>query len=86
VVIHKSRKSMSHEPDVENGKRERFDYFMVRLSRTDREPERLAGLIERLGSGEKRSFETGEQLIRLVGGWGEVYVDVQPAGEKAGSE
>jgi hypothetical protein len=74
---------MSNEPDVENGKPERFDYFMVRLSRSAAEPDRLAGLIERLGSGEKRSFETGEQLVRLVGAWGEVYVDVQPAGGNA---
>jgi hypothetical protein len=74
---------MSNEPDVENGKPERFDYFMVRLSRSAGEPDRLAGLIERLGSGEKRSFETGEQLVRLVGAWGEVYVDVRPTGGDA---
>jgi len=47
----------------------RFDYFMIRLSRTARQPDRVAGMVERLGSGEKRSFETGEQLVRLVGGW-----------------
>jgi hypothetical protein len=28
----------------------------------------VAGLVERLGSGQKRSFDTGEQLVRLVGG------------------
>ena len=75
---------MSHEPDVEEGRAERFDYFMVRLSRSTREPQRLAGLIERLGSGEKRSFETGEQLVRLVGAWGEVHGDIQAAAEDVG--
>lgn len=45
-----------------------FDYFMVRITRTE-EPARLAGLVERLGTGEKRSFSTGEQLLGLVAGW-----------------
>jgi hypothetical protein len=73
-----------HEPDVEGGRPERFDYFMVRLSRSSQEPHRLTGLIERLGSGEKRSFETGEQLVRLVGAWGEVHVDIEAAGNDVG--
>lgn len=46
-----------------------FDYFMLRLSRSAAEPTRLSGIIERLGSGEKRRFETGEQLMGLVQGW-----------------
>ena len=45
-----------------------FDYFMVRITRTE-EPAQLAGLVERLGTGEKRSFSTGEQLLGLVSGW-----------------
>jgi hypothetical protein len=48
---------------------ERFDYFMVRLSRTSTDPERLSGQVERLGTGERRSFETGEQLMHLVAVW-----------------
>lgn len=48
---------------------ERFDYFIVRLSRMSTEPERLSGQVERLGSGERRSFETGEQLMHLVAVW-----------------
>jgi hypothetical protein len=48
---------------------ERFDYFMVRLSRMSTEPERLSGQVERLGTGERRSFETGEQLMDLVAVW-----------------
>ena len=58
---------MTHEPDEEGGVGERFEYFMVRLTRNAREPDRVAGLVERLGSGQKRSFDTGEQLVRLVG-------------------
>ena len=59
---------MTHEPEDEGGVAERFEYFMVRLTRSLSEPDRVAGLVERLGSGQKRSFDTGEQLVRLVGG------------------
>jgi hypothetical protein len=58
----------AHEPGSEGGVHERFEYFMVRVTRSTREPGRVTGLIERLGSGEKRSFDTGEQLAQLVGG------------------
>lgn len=47
---------------------ERFDYFMIRVARSTTEPDKISGLLERLGSGEKRSFDTGEQLVQLVGG------------------
>ena len=57
----------AHEPEGEGGGHERFEYFMVRVTRSAREPDRVAGLVERLGSGEKRSFDTGEQLAQLVG-------------------
>ena len=46
-----------------------FDYFMLRLGRSPAEPDRLFGVIERLGSGEKRRFDSGEQLMGLVQGW-----------------
>jgi hypothetical protein len=59
---------MAHESIEEGRVPERFEYFMVRLTRFARQPDRLAGLVERLGTGEKRSFDTGEQLVRLVGG------------------
>jgi hypothetical protein len=57
----------AHGPGDEGGGQERFEYFMVRITRSARDPGRIAGLIERLGSGEKRSFDTGEQLAQLVG-------------------
>jgi hypothetical protein len=58
---------MTHELDTD-GAPERFEYFMVRVTRSAHHPNRIAGLVERLGSGEKRSFDTGEQLLELVGG------------------
>ncbi len=48
---------------------DRFDYFMIRLSQRDGEPERMAGQVERLGTGEKRSFDTGDQLLELFAAW-----------------
>jgi hypothetical protein len=48
-----------------------FQYFVLRLSRSGVEPNRVSGLIERLGSGEKRWFSTGEHLLRLVAAWSE---------------
>jgi hypothetical protein len=46
-----------------------FDYFVLRLSRQDVGSEEVSGMVERLGSGEKRRFDTGEQLIELVRLW-----------------
>lgn len=46
-----------------------FDYFVVRLNRTDPNPQRITGLVERLGSGEKQSFDTAEHLTRLISSW-----------------
>jgi hypothetical protein len=68
----------THGPDSEAGMAGRFEYFMVRLTRSAIEPDRVAGLIERLGSGEKRSFDTGEQLVRLVGGGFALNSNMQP--------
>ena len=44
-----------------------FAYFMIRIPRTL--PDHgvaLHGVVERLGSGEKQRFGSGEQLIRLL--------------------
>lgn len=46
-----------------------FDYFVVRLNRTDPNSGRLTGLVERLGSGEKKPFDTAEHLTRLISNW-----------------
>jgi hypothetical protein len=44
-------------------------YFLVRVRRTPDTPGELSGLVERLGSGEKRPFRTGEELARVVAEW-----------------
>ena len=46
-----------------------FDYFVVRLNRTDQNTERITGLVERLGSGVKQPFDTAEHLARLLSTW-----------------
>jgi hypothetical protein len=56
------------------GGAEQFDYFMVRVVRSADEPGRVAGQVERLGTGEKRAFGTGDQLAQLVAAW----PDLQP--------
>ena len=58
-----------HRPDGRERAGERFEYFMVRVTRVEGDPDRVSGMIERLGSGEKRSFDTGEHLAQLVGAW-----------------
>jgi hypothetical protein len=46
-----------------------FDYFVVRLDRTDPNPNRITGLVERLGSWEKQPFDSAEHLARLISTW-----------------
>jgi hypothetical protein len=43
-----------------------FDYFMLRVTRSGEQPERIAGVIERLGTGEKWAFASGEQLLGVI--------------------
>ncbi len=33
------------------------------------DPPAIAGAIEHLGTGEKRTFVSGEELLRLLGSW-----------------
>jgi hypothetical protein len=68
-----------YQPDEGGGTTsDRFEYFMVRVTRSEKDPGRVAGLVERIGSGEKRSFETGDQLLRMVGGWFAFNLNLQP--------
>jgi len=48
---------------------EEYDYFMIRVRRPTlgAPQDTVSGMVERLGTGEKRSFESGEELLRLVG-------------------
>jgi hypothetical protein len=48
---------------------ESFEYYMVRVRRSDADPEHVTGHVERLGTGEKRGFESERDLARLVATW-----------------
>ncbi|HEX5436537.1 MAG TPA: hypothetical protein VFW98_05240 [Gemmatimonadaceae bacterium] len=41
-------------------------YFMLRVRQHRDDPTSLSGIIERLGTGTKQSFENGDELIRLL--------------------
>jgi hypothetical protein len=62
------------------GPPDRFDYFMVRVTRAE-DDARLTGLVERLGTGEKRSFGSGQQLLWLVGSWSDAESNLQARAE-----
>lgn len=57
---------------------EHFQYFMIRLARSNADPGCLSGLIERIGSGEKRTFGTGEELVHLFESWSIRSVNMSP--------
>ena len=48
-----------------------FSYYMIRLHRApvEQRPESLSGVVERLDTGEKRSFADCDELPRLLNGW-----------------
>jgi hypothetical protein len=49
---------------------EASDYFMIRVQRAGVvEAPAVAGVVERLATGEKRSFQSGDELLRLVTDW-----------------
>jgi hypothetical protein len=55
---------------------QRFEYFMLRLHRPAARPEAagadglpLAGTVERLGTGDKRTFADAVELTRLMDDW-----------------
>jgi hypothetical protein len=64
---------MAFNPAHKRRKRmDRFSYYMIRIRHStaaERSEPLLAGVVERLGVGEKRSFTDGEELLRLLGGW-----------------
>lgn len=46
------------------------EYFMIRIHpNPDPDPPVIAGAVEHLGTGEKRPFGSGEELLRLLGSW-----------------
>jgi hypothetical protein len=46
-----------------------FEYYMIRVRRTAAHPDQVTGQIERLETGEKLGFASGEHLARLVTLW-----------------
>jgi hypothetical protein len=48
---------------------ESFEYYMVRVRRSDADPGHVTGHVERLGTGEKRGFGSERDLARLVATW-----------------
>lgn len=52
---------------------EHYSHFMLRITRTAAEragtQAELAGVVEHLGTGEKRPFASGAELLLLVGAW-----------------
>jgi hypothetical protein len=46
-----------------------FEYFRLQVFRAEEYPQSIAGQVERLGTGEKRRFETAGELLALVTRW-----------------
>lgn len=57
------------EPENQMDPAGQFEYFMLRLFRAEERPQSIAGQVERLGTGEKRRFETAAELLALVTQW-----------------
>jgi hypothetical protein len=59
---------------------DQFSYYMIRIrhSAAEDRPDPLAGVVERLGSGEKQNFAAGEELLRLLSGWTEGLPNMRP--------
>jgi hypothetical protein len=56
-----------------------FDYFMVRSRRAEgAAPDTLSGVIERLRTGEKRPFQTSQELVSLMEMWADVSGNIAP--------
>jgi hypothetical protein len=59
----------SAEPETPMDPAGQFEYFMLRVFRAEESPQSIAGQVERLGTGEKRRFETAAELLALVIRW-----------------
>jgi len=66
------------EPTDASGESILFSYFLIRLRRTAHGPDGgLAGLVERLGTGEKKSFASADELLALVSGSGSAFASIE---------
>ena len=60
-----------------------FTYFVVRV-RIDG-PGAVAGVVERLGTGRKQSFQEGHELLRILADWSNAPSKM-PAAPETGNE
>lgn len=62
-----------------------FRYFMLRVrvepEQSPAEVPALAGVVERLGSGERRDFSSAEELLRVMATWTDGAPNVPSATE-----
>ncbi len=54
---------------TEDGQADLVAHFMICISRPVGQPDAVIGRVERLGTGEKRSFQSGAELLSLVTSW-----------------
>lgn len=58
------------EPPEGEGRYTEFSYFMIRVQRpVPARPATVSGLIERLGTGDKRQFFSERELLALLRTW-----------------
>lgn len=69
---------MTDPPREEATEGAHFEYFMVRV-RVDASNEVTspAGVVERLGTGRKRVFSDGDELLHLIADWSHALVKLQ---------
>jgi hypothetical protein len=60
-----------------------FEYYMIRVRRTAAHPDQVTGQVERLETGEKLGFASGEHLARLVTLWRTPAGGVAPGGARS---
>jgi hypothetical protein len=59
-----------------------FAYYVVRVRvNVPDEAASVAGVVERLGTGRKRSFQEGQELLRLLVDWSDAPSKMPPAAE-----
>jgi hypothetical protein len=61
---------MGSSPSDDTDRPSSYAYFVIRTQRAAAPlPAQLAGIIEQLGTGEKQSFASGQELLNLVTAW-----------------
>ncbi|MBI4419801.1 MAG: hypothetical protein HY560_03180 [Gemmatimonadetes bacterium] len=75
------------EPSQSEGQYSGFSYFMIRVQRpVPARPATVSGLIERLGTGDKRQFSSERELLALLRTWPADPSKMAPAGGQSKSD